>query len=153
MVEPVSRVLYPALVLAIAERTRVFEAYRLATVLLLSLEVPAAFALFVNAELVLHILGGRKNDWVGLGAAVFLRVLCFAPLADPLGRFGGDVLVAHHRDRSWIAAQTTTLVWFVGAGLFATWLLGPIGMAYVDLLPLGSVILALGIRSFSRVGL
>ena len=102
MVEPVSRVLYPALVRALAERERVFEAYRLATVLLLSLEVPVALCLFVNAELVLGILGGRENNWIELGAAAFLRVLCFAPLVDPLGRFGGDVLVAHHRDRVWI---------------------------------------------------
>jgi PST family polysaccharide transporter len=153
LIEPVGRVHYPAIVALRDDPGRAFEAYRLATLLVLAVEVPVALALFVNAETALLLLGGER--W--LPAAPFLRILCFAPLADPFGRFGGDLLLARHRERTWALAAAATLAWFAAAGIAATALLGPRGMALVDLLPLGSLLLLRGVRrvdpqGFARLG-
>lgn len=152
MVHPVGRALYPALVGFAGDPERAFETYRLATVLLLALEVPAALFLFLNADLVVFLLGGE--DWQG--APEFLRLLCFVPLVDPLSRFAGDLFVSRHRERLWIVAISITLVSLTTAGLVLTGGLGARGMAFANYLPLGSLLVAWGLhrtaaRSFRRL--
>ena len=100
MLQPVGRAAYPAFIAFAAEPARKLGVYRLSTLFLLALEVPAALFIFVNAEWVLSVIGG--SQWVG--APTFLRVLCFVPLIDPFSRFGGELLASHHHDRTWIVA-------------------------------------------------
>jgi PST family polysaccharide transporter len=142
LVQPVGRALYPALLGFAGEPARAFETYRLATLLLLALEVPAALVLFLNADLAVQLLGG--GAWAG--APDLLRLLCFVPLLDPLGRFAGDLFVSRHQDRVWIAANLATLLALAVAGIFLTGWLGPRGMALANYLPLGSLLVAWGLR-------
>lgn len=146
MLQPVGRAAYPAFIAFAAEPARKLGVYRLSTIFLLCLEVPAALFTFVNAEWVLSVIGG--SQWVG--APAFLRVLCFVPLIDPFSRFGGELLASHHRDRVWIAATATTLASFVAFGVLFTSRFGAIGMAYANFLPLGSLVMALGVASLGR---
>jgi O-antigen/teichoic acid export membrane protein len=141
LVPAVVRSLYPALVAFGGELTRLFRAYGLATIMMLSLEVPAALFLFLNADLAILILGGRQWE----GAPTFLRILCFAPLADPFSRLGGELLKARHRDTLWIASSLVTLATFLIGGVMLTRALGPVGMAWINLLPLGGILMAWGI--------
>ncbi len=138
IVPALTRALYPALVAFREAAAKLFDAYALATQFMLSLEVPVAYFLFINAELTLQILGGTQ--WVE--APTYLRILCFAPLADPFGRLGGEVLKTELMDRVWILCSVLTLASFVIGGLVLTWLLGPIGMAWINLLPLGAILMA-----------
>ena len=146
MLPPVARAAYPAFTAFGDEPLRKLGAYRLSTMFLLALEVPAALFLFVNAEWALGIIGG--SQWVG--APEFLRVLCFAPLIDPFSRFGGELLASHHRDRTWILATAGTLVSFVVFGILLTSRFGPMGMAYANFLPLGSLVMIAGVASLGR---
>ena len=146
MVQPVGRAAYPAFIAFADDPARKFGAYRLSTTFLLSLEVPAALFLFVNAEWVVQLIGG--SQWVG--APAFLRVLCFAPLIDPFSRFGGELLASHHRDRIWIVATATTMLSFLVAGLLLTDRYGPMGMAYANFLPLGALVMIWGVSSLDR---
>lgn len=137
LIHPLGRALYPALVsFDKGERERPFEAYRLATLILMAVEVPAALLLFLNADQVILILGGER--WAGSPA--FLRILCFAPLVDPLGRFAGQLLAARHQERLWVAAGVVTVVSWAAAGLLLTGILGPEGMAWANYLPLGAAV-------------
>jgi len=137
LIHPVGRSLYPALVgFDEGDVARPFDAYRLATLALLAVEIPAAFFLFLNADLVVVLLGGEK--WAGSPA--FLRILCFAPLVDPLGRFAGQFLAARHEEKIWVTAGGVTLVSWATAGLLLTSWLGPEGMAWANYLPFGVAI-------------
>lgn len=138
MLFPVARAAYPAFVQFRDDPPRLFGTYRIATLFLLSLEVPAAFLMFFNANLVLRLIGGSR--WVV--SPKFLVVLCFAILLDPLSRFGGEVLMAHHRERWWIVANLSTLASFLIGGILLTRIMGPIGMAWANYLPLGGLIIA-----------
>ncbi len=134
----ITRTLYPALVAFRNFPKQLFEAYRLATVLLVSIQAPIAWFLFVNPEITIRILGGPQ--WQA--APAFLKVLCFAPLIEPIGRLGGEVLKTLHRDRVWIASNLLTLAAFGLGGWWATRRFGPMGMAWINYLPLGGVIIA-----------
>ena len=103
--------------------------------------MPAALFLFLNADLALRILGGSQWE----GAPTFLRILCFAPLADPFSRLGGELLKARHRDGLWIVSSLVTLATFFIGGVLLTRALGPVGMAWINLLPLGGIVMAWGI--------
>ncbi|MCH9651580.1 MAG: oligosaccharide flippase family protein [Deltaproteobacteria bacterium] len=139
LIHPIGRALYPALVnLEAQKRSEPFDAYRLATLALLAVEVPAALFLFFNADLVISILGGGRWE----ESPSFLRVLCFAPLVDPIGRFAGQFLAARRQERLWILSAVITLVTWTVAGLVLTHRWGPIGMAYANFLPLGAVVSA-----------
>lgn len=146
MHQPVGRAVYPAFIAFADDATRRLGAYRLSTVFLLAMEVPAALFLFVNAEWVLELIGGAQ--WVG--APTFLRVLCFAPLIDPFSRFGGELLASHHRDRTWIAATAITLISLLVFGILLTGRFGPMGMAYANLLPLGAMVMMAGVARLGR---
>ena len=141
VVPAIGRALYPALVAFASEGRRLLDAYGLATVLILALEIPVAFFLFVNAELTLQILGG--SQWHG--APTYLRILCFAPLVDPFSRLGGEVLKVKRMDSLWIISTCITLVTFVVGGIVLTGLWGPVGMAWINLLPLGGLLMAWGL--------
>lgn len=141
LVPAVTRSLYPALVAFSDEPRRLFGAYRLATLFVLVIEAPVAGFLFVNAELVLRILGGKQ--WVD--APAFLAVLAFTPLVDPFSRLGGEVLKVYHRDRLWIAASSATLVSFLAFGVLLTRTVGPIGMAWANFLPIGGILMGYAI--------
>jgi len=146
--QPIGRTLYPALV-AFGETSREqFRAFRLATVLFLALEVPAALLLAANAELVILVVGGRDY----LGAAPFLALLAFAPIVDPLGRFGGELFMARRLDRARLAALGLQLAGLVGGGVaLSLWLDSPYGMAWANFLPTGSlVVLAVLLRGADR---
>src|SRR5690606_34196147 len=69
--QPVGRVVYPALMAYRGRRRRQLDTFRLATVGLLALEVPAAYFLFLNSDFVLRLLGGAGR-WPG--AADFLVI-------------------------------------------------------------------------------
>jgi O-antigen/teichoic acid export membrane protein len=112
--QPIGRALYPALVQFGDQPDQQFLAYRLATKVLLAIEVPAALFLFLNADLAVQLLGGERYA----GQAGLLRLLAFAPLVDPLGRFGGELLVALHRDRDRILSLVLHLTALVGGGLW-----------------------------------
>ncbi|MEM1181779.1 MAG: oligosaccharide flippase family protein, partial [Acidobacteriota bacterium] len=96
-----TRAFYPALLRFGVRSKETFRAYSLSTLFILAIEIPAAFVLFINAELVLHLVGG--GQWTQ--APTFLRVLAFAPLVDPFTRLGGEMLKALHWDRLWIVAS------------------------------------------------
>jgi len=140
--QPFARSLFPALV-GLADRpAEQFRVYRLATVLFSSIEVPAALLVAANAELILLVM--RGEDY--LGAAPFLRLLAFAPLVDPLGRFGGEFLVARGQDRARIASLALQLAGLVAGGvLLCRALASPLGMAWAHFLPLGAPVVWLAL--------
>jgi O-antigen/teichoic acid export membrane protein len=146
--QPIGRTLYPALVAFGGESREQFRAFRLATVLFLALEVPAALLLAANAELVVLVVGGRDY----LGAAPFLALLAFAPIVDPLGRFGGELLMARRLDRARLLSLGLQLAGLVGGGVaLSLWMGSPFGMAWANFLPTGSlVVLAVLLRSADR---
>ncbi len=143
-----TRALYPALVAFRAATARLFDAYALATLFMQSLEVPVAYFLFLNADITLLILGG--SQWVE--APTYLRILCFAPIIDPFSRLGGEVLKTEHMDRIWIVCTVITLATFVGGGIYLTGIMGPEGMAWINLLPLGAAVMAWALHSVSPAG-
>ena len=140
--QPMGRALYPALVAYRDDRERGFGAYRLATLFLVGIEVPAALFLATNAELAIRLLGGEQWDQ----AATYLRLLAFVPLVDPLGRFGGELLIAHHLERVRVLALVTALVTMLGGALLLIPWLGPFGMAAANFLPFGALVAAWGVH-------
>jgi len=149
LVPAITRALYPALVAFRHDARQLFESYRLATLCVMALEVPAALFLFANAEAVLRILGGP--EWVE-PCTPFLRVLCFAPLIDPLSRLGGEVLKTLHKDGIWIASSGITLASFAVGGWILTGTRGPMGMAWANYLPLGGLVMAWAIHRVAPRG-
>ncbi len=135
----VGRALYPALVAFREQMSRLFDAYSLATLFIQAIEVPAAYFLFLNAELTLLILGGPQ--WLEGGAPTFLRILCLAPIIEPFSRLGGEILKVQHRDGLWILCNSLTLASYAIGGYLLTGMIGPIGMAWINLLPLGGVVM------------
>lgn len=148
MQQPVARALYPAFVALRDDPRRKFEAYRLGTLVLAALEIPAAALLAVNADLAVRLLGGTQ--WVA--APGFLRVLAFAPLVDLFGRFGGELLIALHRDRVRVASLVANLFSIGAAGLLFTGWFGPAGMAWARYLPLGALIVAWAVHRIDPAG-
>jgi O-antigen/teichoic acid export membrane protein len=148
IVPALARALYPALVAFRAAASKLFEAYALATLFMQSFEVPVAYFLFLNAELTLEILGGAQ--WVA--APAYLKILCFAPIIDPFSRLGGEVLKTEHMDRVWILCTLITLATFVGGGIYLTGAMGPIGMAWINLLPLGAILMAWALHRVAPAG-
>jgi PST family polysaccharide transporter len=148
IVPALTRALYPALVAFREAASKLFDAYALATLFMQSLEVPVAYFLFLNADLSLQILGG--SQWVE--APVYLRILCFAPIIDPFSRLGGEVLKTEHMDRIWILCTVITLLTFVGGGILLTDLYGPVGMAWINLLPLGAILMAWALHQVAPAG-
>ncbi len=144
----VARSLYPALVAFRDEVSRLFGAYSLATLFMQAVEVPVAYFLFLNAELTLRILGGAQ--WVE--APTYLRILCFAPLVDPFTRLGGEVLKVKHRDGLWIFCVFLSFLTFAAGGVLLTGSMGPVGMAWINLLPLGAVPMAWALHQVDPAG-
>ena len=147
--QPIGRALYPALVQFGDRPEQQFLAYRLATKVLLAIEVPAALFLFLNADLAVQVLGGERYA----GQAGLLRLLAFAPLVDPLGRFGGELLVSRRRDRDRILSLVLHLTALVGGGLWLSHRYGPFGMAWANFLPLGAPILIWSMAKIDHRGL
>jgi O-antigen/teichoic acid export membrane protein len=135
--QPFARALYPALVATRERPDEQLEAFRLATKLLLAIEVPAALGLALNAPLATRLLGGR--DYAD--AAPLLALLAFAPLVDPLGRFGGELLIARHLERARVLSILLQLAALVGGGLWLSARYGPRGMAWANFLPLGAPVI------------
>jgi O-antigen/teichoic acid export membrane protein len=134
----VARVLYPALVLYRQERDRLFGAYHIGTLSVLALQTLAAYLLFWNTEVVLLriLIGGNWGPAVPL-----LRILCFAPLADPFSPLGGELLKVEGQDRGWLAIVALNLVSLVAFGVVLTRALGPAGMAWAQYLLLGNALM------------
>ncbi len=145
----VGRSLYPALVAFKDEAARLFGAFSLTTLFMQAVEVPVAYFLFLNAELTLLILGG--SQWVE--APTFLRILCFAPLVDPFTRLGGEVLKVKHRDALWIVCTLITMLTFLVGGIVLTSVIGPVGMAWINLAPLGGLLMAWALYQIDPGGL
>ncbi len=144
----IGRTLYPTL-LALSDRVKeLFRAYSLATVLVITIEVSAALVLFLNADVILRLVGG--DQWVA--APTYLRILCFAPLVDPFSRLGGEVLKARHLDRTWILSSLLTVLTFGVGGYALSARMGPAGMAWINLVPLGGLVMALALRRLDRRG-
>ncbi|MEM8931404.1 MAG: oligosaccharide flippase family protein [Acidobacteriota bacterium] len=144
----ITRAFYPALLRFGVRSVEIFRAYSLSTLFILTFEVPAACFLFLNAELVLHLVGG--GQWVD--APTYLRVLAFAPLVDPFTRLGGEMMKALHWDRLWIAASVLTVLTYGLGGYWLTGRLGVVGMAWINLLPLGSLLIAWAMWRLSSDG-
>lgn len=140
LVPAITRVLYPALVAYSEDAERLSEAYRLATLLVLTIEAPVAAFLFLNATTFLALFGPQWAE-----AAPVLRILSLAPLVDPFSRLGGEILKVYHRDRLWIVSLVLTLLTFAIAGYFLISMFGPIGMAWANYLPVGGMVMAWGI--------
>jgi PST family polysaccharide transporter len=140
VVPAITRTIYPALVALKAEPGRLMEAYRLGTLFVLGIEVPAAAFLFANPEILTLI----SSQYVM--ADSFLVILCFAPLVDPFSRLGGEVIKAYHLDRIWILSVALTLASFAVFGYLLTGRYGPIGMAWANFLQLGMLPMAWAIR-------
>lgn len=136
--QPIGRALYPAFVAYRDDPARQFDAYRHGTALFLALEVPAALFLALNADLVVALLGGEMYR----GSAAYLVVLAFAPLVDPLGRFGGEYLIARHLDRARVLSLALHLLALVVGGLLLCRAFGPMGMAWANFLPAGAPVVA-----------
>jgi O-antigen/teichoic acid export membrane protein len=135
--QPIGRSLYPALVAYAADRAAQFRAFRLATVLFLAIEVPTALLLAANAELVTRLLAG--DNW--LAGAPLLALLAFAPVVDPLGRFGGELLLARHHDRARLVALALQLLVLVAGGVALSLALdSPAGMAWANFAPVGTIV-------------
>ena len=133
---PLRRALYPSFVAVRADPERFFETYRLATVLLIALLTPVAWGLYWNAETILVVLWGEDYR----AAAGFLRLLGFVPLVQPFVRCAEDVLLARHEERILIAATTINVIVLVVAGILLGSHIGPIGIAWAKLLPIGSLL-------------
>lgn len=126
LADPVGRALYPALVRYSSDPPKAFEAFRIATLFLLSFGVPTAFFLCVNATFVSRFLGGEK--WVG--AAGYLAVFSLVPLVRPWQMFGIEFLLTQHRERLLVISTALNLFALGGLGLYLTTTeLGAIGMA------------------------
>ncbi len=137
IIPALTRAIYPAL-LAFREQTgKLFQTYALATILALGLEVPTSLFLWVNAELVLRLIGGPGWE----ASPTYLRILCLAPLLDPFSRLGGEVLKAKHLDRQWIFSILLTALSFAIFGYIATGIWGMVGMAWVNWLALGGLVM------------
>ncbi|MEO8276107.1 MAG: oligosaccharide flippase family protein [Thermoanaerobaculia bacterium] len=147
--QPIVRALYPAFVQFGDRPAEQFLAYRLATKALLAIEVPAALFLFLNADLAVHLLGGERYA----SQAGLLRLLAFVPLVDPLGRFGGELLVARRKDGIRIAALILQFLALVGGGLWLSHRYGPTGMAWANFIVLGAPILAWALAKIDPAGL
>lgn len=145
---PIRRPLYPALFAFRDHASRFAETYRLATVVLLALQVPVALFFFVNAEAVIVLLFAEEYA----AAAVYLRLLSLALVLQPFGRAAEDVLLATNRERAVILATSTNLMVLVGLGIGLTALLGPVGMAWAHLLPLGELIMVWAVRQATPEG-
>jgi len=145
MVHPVGRAVYPALVGFVSEPRHLFQVYRIATLLLLALEAPAALFLFLNADLTVLILGGAK--WQS--TPDFLRILCFVPLIDPLGRFAGQLFAARRQEWLWVVSAIVNVLALGTGGVLLTLWLGPKGMAISNFFLLGSVLVALGLHALA----
>ncbi len=134
----VLRTLYPALRLYAEQPRQMFHAFALTVKLMLALEVIAALVVFVNAELVVLVVAGQH--WME-HAPGWLRILCLAPLVDPFGRLGGELLKAMHLDRRWMASALLTVLTFAVGGYWLTGQVGAVGMAWVNLLALGGLLM------------
>lgn len=150
---PVRRALYPGFVAVRNDPHRFFETYRLATLLLMAVQVPYALFLFVNAETMLVLYGGGAYA----PAAPWLRVLCFIPLVQPFARCAEDVILTRHEERLLIVATSATLASLVGFGLWFTAVAGPVGMAWAKLLPVGAILVTWAVYridppAFRRLG-
>lgn len=138
---PLRRPLYPAFVAVLDEPERFVTTYRLSTVLLLGLQIPAGLFLLVNAETVLVLLFGETYAL----AAPYLRLLALVPLVQPFARCAEDVLLARGEERLLIVAAAANLVGLVGVGVLLVFELGPVGIAWAHLVVPGELLLAWGI--------
>ena len=144
----IGRVMFAALVKLSSNAEQMFRAFSLSTLFVLAVEVPTAFFLFLNAEIVVRLVGGAQ--WVD--APTYLRVLCFAPLVDPLTRLGGEVLKTLHHDRTWIVASVMTVLSFGVGGYWLTGVMGPVGMAWINLAPVGGLLMTWAMWKVSPAG-
>lgn len=147
LAESIGRALYPALVRYRGEPPRAFEAFRIATLLLLAFAVPTSLGLFLNAPWAARFLGG--SQWVG--AADYLRVLALVPLLRPFSMFGFELLLTRHRDRLLLLYSLTNLLVLGGLGWWLTQTeLRELGMAVAGYAPLGMLWLMWGIHRLDR---
>lgn len=150
LADSVGRSLYPALVRYGDEPRRAFDAYRVATVFMMSLSVPLAFFLFGNAELVVRLLGGKGWE----GAAEYLRWLSLVPLARPFTMFGIELLLTLHLDRWLLFSTLANLISVGGLGVYLVNTdFGPLGMALAGYFPVGMLVLLWAIRPAAGPGL
>lgn len=134
---PVRRALYPAFVAVRHDARRFFETYRLATLLLMAVQVPYALVLLLNAETLLVLFATPEYAV----AAPWLRALCLFPLIQPFARCAEDVILTLHQERLLIVASIVTLISLAGFGWWFTSGGDPMGMAWAKLLPLGVVLI------------
>ncbi|MCP4655460.1 MAG: oligosaccharide flippase family protein [bacterium] len=131
------RALYPTFVAFRDHAERFFATYRLATILLLAVQVPFAFLLFFNAETLLVLLWSESYAPV----AGVLRILCWVPLIQPFARCAEDVILTRNEEWILITASLITLGCLISFGIVFTFAFDDLtGMAWAKLLPLGSLL-------------
>lgn len=143
---PIRRALYPAFVAVREDPVRVFEVYRLSTLVLLAIQAPFAAILLVEPTTLLTWAWGAEYA----AAAPYLRWLALVPLVQPFHRCVEDVLLARHEERFLIAAALATLTTIVGVGWLLAVQVGPVGVAIAKLLPLGSLLTAWAVWRVDR---
>jgi O-antigen/teichoic acid export membrane protein len=151
---PLRRALYPTFVEVRHDPVRFFATYRLSTILLLAIHVPVAGVLFLNASAVLGLVWGESY----FPAAGYLELLCLVPLVQPFARCAEDVLLPRHEERILTASAVINLAALGAVGYWLTGVLGPEGMAWAKLLPVGTVLVIWAIErvdpdGFRRLGL
>ena len=137
------RPLYPAMLNA-GSPQQSFEVYAAATLLFVGIVTPAAFGVFLNADLLADLLGGDR--WAH--AADYIRWFAFVPLLRPLSLFGRELLLILRQDRLLLIYSALSLLSIGGLGWILTGTrLGPFGMAVAGFFPLGQLILLIGLRT------
>ncbi len=143
------RPLYPAMLHAGAP-DKAFSLYRSATVLFAGLIAPAAFGVYLNAELIVEILGGER--W--RGAVPYMHWFAFVPLLRPLSLFGRELLLILKRDRLLLVYSAASFLGIGGLGLlFTRTSLGPFGMAVASFFPVGQLVLMSGLHDVNAQAL
>lgn len=138
---PLRRSLYPTFVAVRDDPRRFFETYRLSTILLMAIHVPVAGLFLLAAPTVLLLWGPQYPP-----AAPFLQLLALVPLVQPFARCAEDVLLPRHEERLLTVAAVLNLASLVALGVWLTGALGPVGMAWAKLFPLGSLFVVWAIR-------
>lgn len=145
---PLRRSLYPTFVAVKDDPARFFETYRLSTILLMTVHVPAALGLHYNAEFILTLAWGEPYA----SATVFLEILAMMALVQPFSRCAEDVLLPRHEEGLMTISAILNLVAIIGVGIVLTSRLGAEGMAWAKLATPGSLLLAWAVWRVDAAG-
>ncbi len=128
------RVAYPAMGQLKDDSEKLIKIHTYATIALLCVEVPIAAFLFFNADVIVKLALGEK--WLPI--IPLIRILSFAPVIYPF-KLGIEVLKVLHLDKIVLLSSVLRLLSLVVFGILLTKQFGTIGMAFANLLVIGSI--------------